>query len=131
MKQLLDTNICIAFLHRKEQSVIEKLAQIKPHDMVLCSIVKAELLFGARRSQRVTDNLQILTRFFSNFQCVPFDDKAAGFYGTIRAHLVRGGTPIGTNDLLIASIALGHNLAVVTRNTSEFTRIPGLRVETW
>lgn len=99
--------------------------------MVLCSIVKAELLFGARRSQRVTDNLQILTRFFSNFQCVPFDDKAAGFYGTIRAHLVRGGTPIGTNDLLIASIALGHNLAVVTRNTSEFTRIPGLRVETW
>lgn len=131
MKRLLDTNICIAYLHRAEQDVVQKFAQMKPRDLVLCSVVKAELLYGARRSQRVNENLQRLTQFFANFESLPFDDKAADFYGANRALLANGGTPIGVNDLLIASIALAHDLAVVTRNTSEFMRVPSLRLESW
>jgi tRNA(fMet)-specific endonuclease VapC len=104
---------------------------MKPRDLVLCSIVKAELIYGARRSQRVNENLQGLMKFFAIFESLPFDDKAADFYGANRALLAQGGTPIGMNDLLIASIALSHNLAVITRKTSEFARIPGLKVEMW
>ena len=52
-------------------------------------------------------------------------------YGQVRTHLERAGTPIGPNDLMIASIALTHNLTLVTHNTREFSRVPDLRIEDW
>lgn len=131
VKYLLDTNICIALVHRPEPALKEKLAQKRPQDLVLCSVVKAELLYGARNSRRVAENLSELEAFFAPFDSMPFDDKAAEFYGSNRALLARGGTPIGVNDLFIASIALAHDLTVVTRNMKEFVRVPGLRVEVW
>ena len=131
MKRLLDTNICIAYLHRAEKDVIQKFTQTKPRELVLCSVVKAELLYGARKSQRVAGNLMELSAFFAPFDSIAFDDKAADFYGTSRVLLTQAGTPISDNDLLIASIALAHDLVVVTRNQKEFARVPGLRVETW
>ena len=131
VRRLLDSNICIAYLHRGDPRVVQKLAQLKPRDVVLCSIVKAELLYGARHSQRVQENLERLTKFFTNFESLTFDDISAGFNGSNRALLTQAGTPIGAHDLLIASIALAHDLVVVTRNTSEFMRIPALRLESW
>lgn len=131
MRRLLDTNTCIAYLHKGEPEIVQKFAQAKPRELMLCSVVKAELLFGARKSLRVAENLDKLGRFFASFESLPFDDRAADFYGTTRALLAKAGTPIGVNDLLIASIALAHDLTVVTRNTKEFTRVPGLRVEAW
>ncbi len=60
-----------------------------------------------------------------------FDDFAAEEYGWIRAHLFAIGSPIGPNDLLIASIAVVNGLALVTNNTREFSRVPGLKLEDW
>lgn len=100
-------------------------------DFALCSVVKAELLYGARKSQRVEKNLSLLGKLFAQFSSLPFDDQAAEFYGTNRTTLERAGTPIGDADLLISSIALAHNLVVLTRNYGEFVRVPGLKVETW
>ena len=62
---------------------------------------------------------------------MPFDDIAAEIYGRIRAHLATQGTPIGANDLQIASISLAHDLILVTHNTREFSRVPRLRLEDW
>ncbi|WP_445247774.1 PIN domain-containing protein [Microcoleus sp. OTE_8_concoct_300] len=62
---------------------------------------------------------------------LPFDDQSAVIYGQIRAKLAASGTPIGPNDLLIASIALANNLILVTHNTREFSRVEGLRLEDW
>lgn len=131
MRYLLDTNICIALIHRPEPALKERLVQKRPQDLVLCSVVKAELLYGARNSQRVAENLNELEAFFAPFESLPFDDKAAAFYGANRALLAKGGTPIGANDLFIASIALANDLTVVTRNRKEFARVPGLRIENW
>jgi len=62
---------------------------------------------------------------------LPFDDEAARQYGIIRASLARLGTPIGPNDLMIASIALVHQAVVVTHNIGEFSRVAGLEIEDW
>ncbi len=62
---------------------------------------------------------------------LPFDDTAARAYGRLRAELERAGTIIGPNDLMIASIALSQDLVVVSNNTREFERVPGLAVEDW
>ncbi len=131
MRFLLDTNICIALVHRPEQKLISKLRAMQPLDLVLCSIVKAELRFGARKSQRVTENLEKLDAFFAPFESIPFDDRAADFYGSCRSLLSQVGTLIGGNDLVIAAIALANDLTVVTRNQKEFSRVAGLKWETW
>jgi tRNA(fMet)-specific endonuclease VapC len=128
---LLDTNICIAFLKGKDEKLIQQIKNRTPEDFALCSIVKAELLFGARNSQKVEGNLNLLKEFFSQFQSHTFDDLAAEFYGTIRVLLTRAGTPIGANDLLIASIALAQNAVLLTRNHREFSMVPGLQFEAW
>ena len=52
-------------------------------------------------------------------------------YATIRTNLERQGTPIGSNDLLIAVQAFTLNLTVVTANVREFSRIPNLKIENW
>ena len=64
-------------------------------------------------------------------ESLPFDDRAAGHYSIIRTQLEAAGTPIGANDLLIASIALGSDLTLATRNVGEFRRVAGLRVDEW
>lgn len=102
-----------------------------PADIALCSVVKAELFFGARHSQRVEANLQRLKVFFSPLASLPFDDRCAEHYGAIRADLLSQGTPIGPNDLMIAAIARAHDATLVTHNLGEFSRVIGLRMEDW
>lgn len=104
---------------------------LDPEDVALSSVVRAELLYGARQSQSVAANLKRLETFFSQLAAVPFDDRAAEQYGLLRAQLPAAGTPIGPNDLMIASTALAHDLQLITRNHGEFSRVPGLRLETW
>jgi len=93
--------------------------------------VKAELRYGAEKSTRRELTLQKLEVFFARFCSLPFDDAAAQAYGTVRAELARRGRPIGPNDTLIAAIALAHDLVLVTHNTEEFRRVPGLTLEDW
>lgn len=129
--KLLDTSICIPLINRDEPAVAKRLLANAPGSIVLCSVVRAELEFGARHSAHVATNLERVTRFCAQFESLPFDDEAAVAYGQLRAQLRREGAPIGANDLLIAAIALAHSLVLVTRNVREFRRVPGLSVEAW
>lgn len=104
---------------------------LKPSQIFCYRVVRAELMFGARKSQRVDSNLEGFARLLLPFESVPFDDEAAAHYGLIRAVLERAGTPIRANDLLIAAIALRWDFVLVTRNHGEFARVPGLRTEAW
>jgi len=86
---------------------------------------------GARRSTDPTRSLARQKAFFARFISLPFDDAAADAYGRIRAHLLTAGTPIGPHDMLIAAIAVANGLTLVTHNTDEFRRVPGLALEDW
>ena len=132
MTWLLDTNACVDYLRSGSGSVIaEHLAEKNAEDIVLCSVVRAELLFGALRSRRVAENLAKVRRFLSKFASLPFDDAAAETYGRIRADLTDRGLTIGPNDLFIASIAQTSNVTLVTHNVDEFGRVAGLTIEDW
>ncbi len=128
---LLDTNICIYFLNKRSQSIINKLSQINPDEIYLCSIVKAELFAGARKSNNPKKMLTIQKEFCSRFKSLFFDDIAAETYGIIRSTLEKKGQIIGPNDLLIASIAIANDTILVTHNSREFNRIESLTVEDW
>lgn len=131
MTYLLDTNTCIRFLNPRHSAVPARLAAVKREEVTICQIVKAELYYGAYKSARREANPVLLAKFFSQFVSLPFDDAAAEAYGRLRAELTRRGTPIGPNDLMIAAIALAHDLMLVTHNTAEFSRVPGLHLEDW
>lgn len=131
MTYLLDTDICIDYLRGSNPVVRDRLLACSPNDVCLCSVVKAELLFGAHNSQQVAANLRRLRAFFEPFPSVFFDDEAADIYGSLRSHLRREGTEIGSNDLMIAAIAVALDLTLVTHNRSEFARVPGLRLAEW
>ena len=132
MKYLLDTNTRVQFLrHGTASPVAPKLAAANPGDVALCSVVVAELLFGALRSHQAVKNLADVRAFTSGFPSLPFDDRAADEYAKVRADLTARGTLIGPNDLMIAAIALANGLILVTHNTTEFSRVAGLTLDDW
>ncbi len=131
MKYLLDTNTCIKYLNGTSENIKSKFQDNFPTEIYLCSVVKAELSYGANKSGNPTKNLEKIKMFFEPFTSLQFDDNAANIYGEIKSDLATKGTPIGPNDLLIASIALSNNLTLVTHNTGEFKRVENLKIEDW
>ena len=134
MNYLLDSNSVIDHLRLGIASnVTGRIAAAASGTVFLCSIVIGELLFGAKRGplNRRAANLSLIANLQRRFVSLPFDDGAADEYGEIRAHLAAAGALIGGNDMLIAAIAKVHAMTLVTHNTSEFSRIPGLLIEDW
>ncbi len=93
--------------------------------------MKAELWYGARRSNNPVAAMARIERLFAPYESIPFDDAAAAEYSRIRGHLAGAGTPIGPNDLMIAAVAQSRQLILVTHNTREFSRVPGHLIEDW
>ncbi|CAN5406714.1 hypothetical protein BH10PSE18_BH10PSE18_00270 [soil metagenome] len=99
--------------------------------MAMSSITLAELLHGAEKSKRVSENLAVIEDFCRRLDVLPYGAKAAQHYGAIRAALEKQGQPIGLNDLHIAGHARSEGLVLVTNNMSEFARVPALEMENW
>jgi tRNA(fMet)-specific endonuclease VapC len=95
------------------------------------AIVAAELLYGAEKSMKRDRNYKLFKEFLSIYELMPFSENAIEHYAIIRASLERKGALIGSNDIIIASIALAHGGVVVSHNTAEFKRVDGLSVEDW
>lgn len=131
MKYLLDTNTCIRFINGRAPSIRKHILATHNRSIAISAIVKAEIYAGSAKSHSPEHSRAIQEEFFSRFTSLPFDDSCAVIYGTIRAYLEKQGTPIGGNDLLIASTALAYRLILVTHNTREFGRIPELPLEDW
>lgn len=131
MKYLLDTNACIRYLNGRAPLLVQKMATVPRQDVVVSAVTRAEMFYGAAKSQTPERSRQRQETFLSRFKSLPFDDAVADYYGTIRATLERRGTPISHPDLQIASIALTHNLMLVTHNTKEFSRVDGLIIQDW
>ena len=100
-------------------------------DIALCSVVRAELRYGAMRSRDPQRTIARQSQLIDRFLSLPFCDRAADIFGEERARLGRLGTPIGTRDLQIAAIALANQLTLVTHNLREFERVQGLALEDW
>lgn len=131
MIYLLDTNTCIKYLDGRSDNIRKNIELQSPKDIMVCSVVKAELFYGSMKSQNPIKNLEKQQKFVNRFISLPFDDKAADVYSRIRAQLEKLGTPIGPNDLLIASIALANSQILITHNTREFGRVDNLEIEDW
>lgn len=126
---LLDTNVLIHAVRGRPPGVRAHLQRQSPDDVAVSSITIAELWYGAEKSVNPARKREAWRAVLEPFQVVAFDRDAAEHHARIR-YLLRH-TPIGERDLLIASIALAHDLTLITHNAGEFSRVPRLRVEDW
>ncbi|MBF2064676.1 MAG: type II toxin-antitoxin system VapC family toxin [Calothrix sp. C42_A2020_038] len=131
MTYLLDSNVCIRLINNSSPAVTSQLTAQQPEDILVSAITQLELYYGAYRSAQRDKNLQILQRFFIQFNIIGLDSEVAKVTSRIRAELAAMGTPIGPYDVQIAAIALTNYLILVTHNTGEFSRVNGLRIEDW
>lgn len=131
MKYMLDTNICIYIIKQHPRAVIEKFKLFNMGDICISSMTFAELMHGVEKSTHQKRNKAALEEFVLPLDIMPFDAKAACRYGEIRVKLEKNGNLIGPLDLIIASHALCLNAILVTNNTKEFSRVPGLKLENW
>jgi len=131
MKYFLDSNTCIYYLKGSSEALRKNLQSVRPSDIYIPAVVKAELLYGVQKSNNVKGNINKLGMFLLPFEIVPFSDAASVAYAHIRAELEKVSTPIGSNDLMIASTTIAESGILVTHNTKEFERIPELEIVDW
>ena len=129
-RYLLDTNI---FIHaqRGHANVLKRMRRAGQSNLVLSSLVAAELAYGVVKSTHKANNKAALEALLSAFAVAPWEESAMWFYAENFHRLRSGGTPIGEMDLLIGCQALALNATCVTNNTREFERIEGLKLENW
>jgi tRNA(fMet)-specific endonuclease VapC len=127
----LDSNICIYYLTGKYTVITDNIKNTDPIHIKIPSMVKAELIVGALKSNKRAENLRFINTFLSYFEIVPFGDNESEIYAEIRANLEKEGKIIGPNDLIIASTVMANNGILITNNEKEFKRVKNLRVENW
>jgi tRNA(fMet)-specific endonuclease VapC len=131
LKYLLDTDICIYMMQEDSPTLRKKFEAIEVGDVGISCISVCELQFGVENSRRMSENQRVLDRFLRDFEILGFDRGACQHYGKLRAALSKSGKPIGGLDMLIAAHALHLGARLVTNNTREFSRVPGLKAENW
>lgn len=129
-RYLLDTNIISDLIRNPQGKAARRIARVGEDSICTSIIVAAELRYGCAKSgsarlRRAVDDL------LGEIEVLPFESPADADYGDIRASLESAGTPIGSNDLLIAAHARALGATVVTANGDEFKRVRGMKVENW
>jgi len=129
---ILDSNT-ISYYFRGDPQVVPRLQAVRPSDLGVPAIVEYELRYGLLRlpQEAAAPRLAALIRLLQPMQSLPFDSECAAHAARIRADMEAIGTPIGPHDTLIAATALRHQATLVTRNTREFSRVPGLQWLNW
>lgn len=130
MRYLLDTDTLVYF-YKRAGNCYQHLESLPDQDISISTINLFELEFGLAKSSNPFPLRAFLRELIRRYNVVDFDTSACQRAGEIRAYLQSKGTPIGPYDVQVAGVAMARDLILVTRNTREFERVPGLRVENW
>ncbi len=129
MTHLLDTNICSAHM-RRPGGLAHRFFQ-HSGGLAIPTIVLAELLAGAYGRPKPDRLLSLIADLLQEVTVLVFDEACAEEFGRVKGGLEQRGLSAPDVDLMIASVALVHDLTLVTHNTADFRNIPGLRLEDW
>jgi tRNA(fMet)-specific endonuclease VapC len=141
MIYVLDTDILSLLAHKDSPEaprILRRIAELPPGHSVVTTIINYEeqmrgWMAALSRAKSSKSEIQIYDRLlqhlvaFRRITILPFDDVAATIAQQLRAQRLQ----VGTMDLKIASIVLGSDAVLITRNVSDFRRFSGLRIEDW
>jgi tRNA(fMet)-specific endonuclease VapC len=134
MLYILDTDIC-SYIIRKHPfqvlSAMDKTVQ-QGHEIAISAITYAELMLGAKRSSNPDKHLALINELCERLHDIyAWDARAAEQFADLQTILLNRGTPIGTNDVMIAGHVLSLDAVLVTNNTKHFGKVDRLNVENW
>jgi len=130
VKYFLDSNIVIYFIKGKFRKIGEKLEKYE-RDILIPSVVLAELEYGARNSNDYKKTISVYKPFLDLYPTAVFDKKSSVEYGKLRKILSSNGVVIGPNGMMIAAIVLANGGTLITHNVGEFSRVKSLLIEDW
>jgi len=128
---MLDTDTASDIMKGVNANLLARLAQTSPADICVSVVSSAELHYGIAVSPKPLRDRKALVTLLKYVAVLDFPKEAAPHYAEIRATLKVRGEPIGVNDLWIAAHARFQGLTLITNNTREFSRVPGLQIENW
>jgi predicted nucleic acid-binding protein len=130
---LIDASVLIE--HERGRVNLERhLAGREREEFILSVITASELLHGvhcAADSNVRARRSAFVEAVMERFPLLPVDLAVARAHAQLWAGLMAEGRLIGPHDLWLAATCLAHGLTMVTANVREFTRVPGLIVESW
>ena len=127
-KFMLDTDISIYTVKRKPHEV-RRMFNIHAGELSISTVTLGELLFGAENSSNPQANLDVIQGYAARVEVLDYDRDAAMQFAQLKVELSKN--QIGAYDLMIAAHARSRGLILVSNNSAEFSRVPGLRVESW
>jgi len=131
MKYLLDTDICSYIIRKRPKSVIDKFKSIPLGDIGISVITVCEFESGIPGSSNPEKLRSAIDTFLSPFSIVEYLQSDAIAFGKVDYFLQSKGIPIGDMDTLIASQAISRELILITNNVKHYSRVPGLKYESW
>ncbi len=129
MSHLLDTNICVAHF-RRPAGLAHRFVQYGG-GILIPTVVLGELYTGAYHVDNPDPLLRKIADLLNDVEVLPYDEECAERFGRERGSLMRQGISVPTPDLMIAAVALVHDLTLVTHNTADFRNVPNLRLADW
>jgi tRNA(fMet)-specific endonuclease VapC len=130
-RYLLDTNVWSALIRRSNAVLLKRFEALERNRLALSPIVLGELQVGYYKGDRTPKRLAVIDAIRTSSELLTINSRVADTYSQLRVQLEQAGSHIGPNDTWIAAEALHHKLVLVTDNTREFSRVPGLQVENW
>lgn len=129
---ILDTDVLVGVI-RNDGDAVNKLSQLEHEgiDLSTTAITAFELVEGAHISRKAEDNIALVEGLIDDLSVYYFDKTCGRIAGKLSAELTKEGKTIDYLDIMIASIALVKDEALVTRNVKHFSRIGGLKIEKW
>ncbi|RLE63528.1 MAG: hypothetical protein DRJ38_07350 [Thermoprotei archaeon] len=128
---ILDTSVLVDLL-RGDEKVVEKIKKCEKEreDLKTTSITAFELYYGAYKSSKREENIDLVSKLLKSMEVLGFDLEASRIAGSLLADLTKKGGPLEMRDLFIAAIALKTGDKIATRD-KDFLRIEKLKIEYW
>jgi tRNA(fMet)-specific endonuclease VapC len=129
MIYLLDTDTCSAHVRRPARLAHRFFQYVG--QLAIPTVVLGELYAGAYHHPQPARLLALIGDLLQEVAVLDFDSACAEQFGKVRGVLLQQGIQVATADLMIASVALVHNLTLVTHNTADYQNVPALRLDDW
>ncbi|MEQ9107749.1 MAG: tRNA(fMet)-specific endonuclease VapC [Limnobacter sp.] len=130
LKYMLDTDICI-YAIKNQPAEVKRAFENHYGQFCISAVTAMELVFGAEKSSNVERNLTVIEGFIARLDVLDYGKAAATQTAQIKAELAKKGSPIGAYDVMLAGHARCQGLIMVTNNLREFSKVSGLRSESW
>jgi len=127
---LLDTDTLIYFL-KGHETVVQNFRANANSPKAMSVVTYGELVYGARKSERVLENLAKVYRLAELYPIIDITRSVMDGFGEIKASLSSSGITVDDFDLQIGCTALMLNYTIVSNNTKHFQKIPSLKLTNW